>query len=295
MRFMSTVRFLILAIVFLITASTGFTDQVYNHVSGLRFQYPDGWSVKDSAFADFELIPPDSGSNELGATETYFQWEFLFEPSNQKIIENLEQLIPRVVPFLKRTGEVEQFQAGEVKGMLPNWNGTDPAGVEVWARVFVFPGKDMTIALVALGEKKRLDARESAIRSILSSYQFGPAEKDKTLFGQWGSAVQEPCGNGNHKGISEIKSSLQLNSSGSFQMSESGHSTGCDEEKMEENGDYEDTFDGTWFANQGKLFLVSSSNTSITFSYQVQGETGSRILTLNHGTGRSQVLNEKHP
>src|SRR5262245_8495531 len=112
-------------LVFFLSVSTAFANQTFTHASGLSFQYPDGWTIKNSPFADFELVPPDAGSNELGATETYFQWEFQFEPSEQKIIENIEVLIPRIVPFLKRTGDVEHFDIGQQKCVALDWSGTD--------------------------------------------------------------------------------------------------------------------------------------------------------------------------
>jgi hypothetical protein len=281
-------------LVFLLFVSAAIANQSFTHPSGLSFQYPDGWVVRDSPFADFELVPPDPGSNELGATETYFQWEFQFEPSEQKIIENVEVLIPRIVPFLKRTGEVEHFNNGQQKCIALNWSGTDENGAEVWSRVFIISEKSVTVALVALGEKQRLDSRDAAIRSILSTYQFGEAQRDQTLLGNWGSIAKEPCSNGDKTGTSEIKSSLQLNASGNFQMSESAHFTGC-EEAEGKKGDYDEAFDGTWFASKNKLFLISSSNMSMTFEYQLQGQPGSRTLSLNHSTGRSQILNEIHP
>jgi hypothetical protein len=286
----------LISLTFFLTVSiTAAADSVYSHPSGLHFQYPAGWSIKDSSFADFELVPSDVGSNELGTVETYFQWGFLFESSEQKIAEKLETLIPRVVPFLNRTGQVERFSAGQTEGMILNWNGKDPSGLEVWSRVFVVPEKELTIALVALGEKKRIDGRENEIRSILSSYRFDPGDRDQTLLGEWGSTAQEPCSKGDKTGTSEIKSSLELQSAGDFQMSESARFTGCGEDANGSKDDYDEAFNGIWFAKEGKLYLVSSSNTSMTLHYQIQGEPGSRTLTLDHGTGRSQILSEKHP
>ena len=288
-------RLFLLVFLLSVLVGTAVANQTFTHPSGLSFQYPDGWSVKDSPFADFELVPPDAGSNQLGATESYFQWEFQFEPSEQKIIENIEILIPRIVPFLKRTGDVEHFTEGQLKCFALNWSGTDENGAEVWSRVFIVPEKNVTVALVALGEKQRIDSRDATIRSILSSYQFGSALRDQTLLGNWGSTANEPCSNGDKTGTSEIKSSLRLEASGNFQMSESARFTGCGEDADGKKGDYDEAFDGTWFASKGKLFLVSASNMSMTFEYQVQGQSGSRTLSLNHTTGRSQILNEIHP
>lgn len=284
--------FLAFCFVFVICVGATQAEQVYSHPSGIQFRYPDGWTTKESPFADFELVPPDVGTNPHGVVETYFQWEFLFESSEEKIIQNLEVLLPRVVPFLKRTGEVEHFAVSDTQGMMLSWNGKSEAGQDVWSRVFVIPRKEMTIALVAMGEKERIDQRETTIRSILSSYQFGPGEREKSLFGQWASTVQEPCINGDITGTSEIRSDLHLDPSGSFQMMESARFTGCGEDSDEGKADYDDSFDGIWFAKNGKLCLVSSSNMSMTFSFELQGSPGSRDLALKHGTGRSQVLNE---
>src|SRR5262245_49499658 len=131
----------LLVVASLFIGSFSFADQVYTHPSGVQFRYPDGWSIRDSAYADFEIVPADADSDPSGTMETYFQWTFLFEPSEEKITQNLELLIPRVVPFLKRAGEIEHLQ--NPKGMMLSWNGKSEDGQDVWARVFVIPGKDM--------------------------------------------------------------------------------------------------------------------------------------------------------
>jgi hypothetical protein len=287
---MKLFRLLLLAIS-LLSGSFSFADQVYSHLSGVQFRYPDGWTIRGSAFADFEIVPQEAGSTSTGAMESYFQWTFLFEPSEEKITKNLELLIPRVVPFLKRAGEIEHLENPK-GGMSLSWNGKSEDGQDVWARVFVVPGKDMTIALIAIGEKSRIELREKAIRDMLATYQFGAGKRDTALQGKWGSTVNEPCGNGNLVGTSTITSSLYVDASGTFQMTESAR-FGCGVDSEGKTGDYDDAFDGIWFAGDGKLFLVSSQNTSMTFSYELQGATGSRALTLKHGTGRSQVLKEK--
>jgi hypothetical protein len=268
-------------------------EQVYSHLSGVQFKYPDGWTIKDSAFADFEIVPPDVVSNQYGPVETYFQWSFRFEPSEEKVAENLEILIPRVVPFLERTGEIEHFPVSNAQGMILSWSGKSEDGQDVWSSVFVIPGKEMSIAFVAIGEKKKIEERANAIRAILATYTFGDGKRDNSVVGKWGSTVQEPCSNGELTGTGEITSGLQLDPPGTFQMTESARFQGCGVDPEGKNGDYDHSFDGIWFAGDGRLYLVSSQNTSMTFSFNIQGEKGSRELTLNHATGRSQVLNEK--
>ncbi len=270
----------ILIIILLLSACTlSAADlKTYTHPLGISFQYPADWKIRESPFTDLEMVPPNAGSNDRGPTETYFLMTFgmkVADGSGPKLTEQLEALLKQIAPFLTPMGDTEPLKI-PAHAVLLRWHGQTPAGIEAEADIYSVPGPNLSYCLIALGEQSQIKSREASLREIVTTFQTPGGTRDPKLVGAWTNA--------------EDKSAMTLRSDGGFTASQTAEgdtqtASKSDDEEKQSTGGY-------WFAGDGKLFLVATNTTTLSFSYQLKGKQGARTLTLHHPSGQEQVLRE---
>jgi hypothetical protein len=111
--------------------------------------------------------------------------EDITSAKDPRVVQFLDQQLGQMLPFLKRSGESEKIRAGAAPGILVTWEGDNPKGMTVHAHAFATVLKGYGIALVGLGDRKQIAAREKTLRGIFASFAAGEGQKDPQLVGMW--------------------------------------------------------------------------------------------------------------
>jgi hypothetical protein len=275
--------------VFLISVSSAFgtsADTEYlRHPAGLEFKYPSEWTVKEAAFADVELVPPDQSMSAQGPTEAYFVCGLGLDPSKaaqEQIAEQLNVLMNGIASFLKPEGEPEAFLGKRVQGLLYTYEGKRPDGFDVRSRIFVLPEKNVAFALVALGLRENIVKREASVSEIFSTFLQKAIAVDPDLIGLWITHENEISSVQTQTAESE-RNEMQLEADGSF-------ITLMQTPKKE--GLNNTVNSGRWYSRGSRLYFVSAGNQGLMFRYELTGERGSRKLSLIHPNGDRQDFHE---
>jgi hypothetical protein len=260
--------------------------KTYTHPIGISFVYPEDWSVRESAFTTLELIPSNPASNERGPTESYFLMAVGIRASRASdplLVEQLKGLMKQIAPFLAAQADAERL-AQPLKSAVMRWSGASPAGIQARADAYILPGSSLSIALIAIGEEKAIESRQDALRKVFATFHFVHGLRDLKLAGGWNNSTDQTY--------------MRLRKDGRFEATQSGASsqtapqTETQTQTQTQSAEESQSAGGKWFAGKGKLYLLPDNSTPLTFSYDVKGEPGKRVLTLHDAAGQEQTLDE---
>lgn len=234
--------------------------------------------MRESDFSTLELVPPNPASNERGPTESYFLMVFgvrTSNPSDPKLVEQIEGLLKQIAPFLVPRGDTELLKRPP-NAALMRWRGSSPSGVNAGANVYALPSRSLSLALVAIGEEAQIQARENNLQSIFSTFHFGSGDRDLNLAAAWDN--------------SEDRTYMHLRKDGTFLASQSPQSSQTAPQSAP--AAEQQTASGRWYAGGAKLYLVADDSGCLSFRYELKGAPGSRLLILRDATGQEQNLQE---
>lgn len=264
--------------------------KTYRHPTGLAMSYPPEWQLREHPQM-LQLLPPDAASNSDGPTEAYLVLaeaaEDIKSAEDPRVVQFLDGQLEKLMPFLKRTGEPEKIRAGAAPGVLAKWEGDNSKAMTVRAHAFATVLKGYGVALVGLGDKKQVLARDKTLRGIFASFAAGEGQKDPRLAGTWKYWHYSTSALGGFS--TERTRFLVLRPDGTClwsSRSESGGSARGTDSLGNQTwsagvaGATAGRDQGTWSAGEGKLYVMWQNGSLSEWSYSVSGETGHRRLLL---------------
>jgi hypothetical protein len=273
----------------------GRAGNVWKHPFGFSFWFPEGWTTQEHA--DFlQLIPPNAGSSPEGPTEIYavigetIAGEGIFSPDDPRVISFMDQEIRAISPFVTRQGGTTPIDWSQGKGAIIDWEGTSQRGDVIHARAFMAIIKDHGVALIAIGFKNLLEARDADLRQMFSSFGIGQGQNDPALVGTWKMVSTASIDNqspfesawSRAQAVSETETFLTISPDGTCTWtSKSQMIVGAGDVWLEDNSST--TNRGTWNAGNGILYIIWDDNTYRECAYQFQGGGGGRQLRLACG------------
>lgn len=254
----------------------------YTHASGGKFRYPATWTLKEEE-AGIILTPPDA----VEGKELYL---ISAEPAagakdatSKQVSDHLNAAVSAVAPGAKKVGEIEAVAAGNAKGAIYTWDGTvngQPSRIRAYVTVL----KNHGVALVAVGPKDTVDARDKELRAMFYTFGWGQGKVDERLVGKWQFY--------SFKSNRETKASAVLAADGTFAFQSSSEyaanfsgkdSLGNQAWTGWVNSRGGDGWKGTWFADGSEITLNFEDGTSESWDYKIemQGSLPVMILTGN--------------
>lgn len=269
--------------------------KVHQHPSGLSMRYPPDWTLTQLPTA-LQLVPPNAASNASGATEAYFVLaegaQGIASPEDPRIVQYFGQEMMKFAPFLRSSGQPERIRAGSAPGILLTWEGNNPAGMALRARMLITILKGYAVAILALGDRAKIAERDGVVRGMFSSFAAGVGEKDPRLVGAWKFWSYSSSADGRYGTTTDRRFVLQPD--GRCYWSSSGESSGSFSGR---NSLGETTWTGgvagqnksggkrgQWSAGNGSLHVLWDDGSVSAWDYQVGGAPGNRRLNLK-GSG----------
>jgi hypothetical protein len=265
---------------------------------GFSFWYPQSWTTKvQEGF--LQLIPPDPGSSPQGPTEIYgvigdsVAGEGIFTPEDPRVIDFLDQQVRAISPFLTRKGSTHPAETSQGKGVVIDWEGRNQQGQTVRARAFVCIIRDHGVALIGIALADRLEARESDLRSMFSSFGFGEGQNDPVLIGSWRLVSTSAIDNqspfetawSRAQAVSETQSELVFHPDGSWMRTdESTTIVGAGDVWLD--GSDKSSSRGRWNAGDGLLYMVWDDGSYRECLYRAEAAAdGQRLRLVCSGKG----------
>lgn len=163
--------------------------KIYKHAVGISMRYPSNWKLHQAGEA-LQIIPPDVLMVGGQAREIYVAFadggSGVTSAGDPRVVQLLDQKMQGFAPFLQRTGEPQSASAGTLPGIKVTWEGTNPAGMQVLAHMYVVIMKGYGVGVLAMGDSKRIAARETTVRAMFSSLAASSESRDARLAGYLG-------------------------------------------------------------------------------------------------------------
>lgn len=272
------------------------TGKTYRHPIGFTFWYPENWKCQETQLG-LQLIPPDVESNQYGPTEGYLiisqAAQGISKPDDPRMVQYFEMQVMVYYPFLRRVGQIEPIKVNSGSGILITWEGQNPMGMQVRASVYATILKGYGVALVGLGDSKRMEARKSILQEIFSTFGLGEGEKDPRIFGSWRSENYSSSGIVSDRINTTSIRNMILRSDGSCT---SGGQFLANIENRSSSGTVDTgTGAGThgrWGTGNSKLYLIWNDGSYGEYTYYVQGTPGSRQMLLTPANGNKELWEE---
>jgi hypothetical protein len=277
--------------------------QVFRHPIGLRFEYPQGWRTQEGG-GMLQLIPPDQGHNAMGATETYVvsanPAAGLTGPDDPRLIQTVEAHLAQL-PFLVRQGGGEPVStASGAPGISLRWEGVNPMGKTIQARLYLTLLGEYAVAVMGLGEAERLAARESLVRAIFTSLEREAGGLDPELVGTWhylstlSYLNRDLASRPTMTGASDTNRFVQLGPDGRATRTEKHRAIFNIPGMSLDTGDSVTTSAGRWNAANGRIVLLWENGETNEFQYRFGNSVQGRTLELVGANGNVQVWGQVH-
>lgn len=264
--------------------------QIYKHATGLSVRYPPTWKMQETEGVAL-LTPPDVVSNAQGPTEIYALLangaEGVQNVNDPRVVTEVETALLQLAPFLRRVGTPQNIAAGTQPGLLLSWEGDNPFGLHLRANIMMTILKGYGIALLALGDKNKIAAREGVLKEIFASLAAGAGERDPNLVGRWkfwsykGSADGKFGTETTRRFLFQADGTCFWQSQGETSASVQGRDSLGNQTftggfaGQNANGDK-----GQWTAGKGKLFVLWDDGTTGTWDYEVRNAANGKRLFL---------------
>ena len=252
----------------------------YRHPSGATLRLAGGWSTRSTSGIAL-LVPP-----EARETEAYL---FLVtgtqgadRADDPRVVQALEGELAQLAPFLYRDGAPEAFRTGGgTSGAVMSYVGRTKDGTDMRARAYVLVGRAYAVAVLALGERAAVDARDQAMRGMLATMSFEAGVRDRALAGYWKFTKTSSYVSGQFTAATELTRELVLAPDGTCAARENSRALAGDMSASVDTGDDANTARGHWYAADGVLCIVlDDGQGAMSLQYDLTGAAGSRTLTL---------------
>ena len=267
---------------------------LFRHPLGFQCWHPKGWRVQGGA-DNPTLVPPDPKRNRFGLTEYYAFMgdtaEGITRPDDPRIVQYFQQNIANRLPFLRPAGKPEVVPISSGKGAILTWEGVQPQLNKPYIlQVFVTLLRGWGVALVALGEKDAVMARQKELRAVFDSFGCTEGKIDRKLVGAWKLVSETSITNkspfetdvSRARAVATHKTTLTLNADGSFVRVYRYHMIAMGSGVALESKD-EKVSRGRWSASGGKLYLIYQDQKWSSFDYRLKPAQGGRELRLVDG------------
>lgn len=277
--------------------------KIYKHPTGLSVRYPPTWQTKDLGGV-LSLTPPDLVTNAQGPVEAYLIMasgaEGVQSVDDPRVAALIEQQVMQLMPLLKRSGQPQKIVGGTAPGLLMSWESDNPGGLAVRANVMTTILKGYGVALLALGDKTKIAAREGVIKEIFASLAAGAGERDPRLVGRW--KFWSYKGSANGKFGTESTRRFQFIQDGTCLWQSNSESSGTVSGRdslgnqtfvagiagQGDNGDR-----GQWTASNGQLYVLWDDGTTGTWGYEVRpAGNGNRLFLKGSGKQADEWMPE---
>jgi hypothetical protein len=271
--------------------------RTYRHVIGFSLWYPEGWTVA-SGEGYLTLVPPDPAGTPASPEELYLitgesvEGTGIASAADPRVAEFLDGQVRSMIPAFRRVRGPDPVPTAKGGGVVMEWRAEGAPGGEVAGRAYVNILRGHGVALVAIGLRKHLDAREGALRAVFASFGFGEGRLDARLAGRWGlvstrslsGSALEPTGSRAGM-VSETQSSIELRADGTFERTDvtetiaMGAGVSLADKRR-------DVWRGRWNAGDGVLCLMGEDESFAEYRYDLV--PGTRAPEL-HLTGAARV------
>jgi hypothetical protein len=271
--------------------------KTFQHVIGFAFWYPEGWRVV-SGEGYLQLVPPDPAGTPASPEELYLITgesvadSGIASAADPRVAQYLDAQVTGMMPAFRRVRGPDPVPTTKGGGVLLEWRAEGAPGGEVLGRAFVNILRGHGVALVAIGLRRHLDARDGAIRAIFASFGFGEGRLDPRLAGRWslvstvsmsGSALEPDWSRAGM--VSETQSTIDVRPDGTFERVDERHTIA-----MGAGVSLEDksrtVSRGRWNAGDGVLCLMGEDESFGEYRYElVSGEKGPTLRLTGQGRG----------
>lgn len=261
----------------------------YAHANGGKLRYPNDWILKEEE-AFLRLTPPDAKEGELYVV-TSESAEGATDPGSREVLSYLDGQVAEFMPDAKREGQPEPCAAGTGKGVVVSWTGT-VEGRKVVVRAYVTIVKGHGVAIVAVGPKDAVTARDKVLREILLSVGWGQGKVDTNLVGTWNHWGYKGSSDGKYGREEKVKVELRADGSFTYQNDSETNISGSGTDQggnttwvggmsaRRGNG-----WNGTWTADGSTITLTFEDGTSESFRYRFEQQGQNTFLVTEPADG----------
>lgn len=270
--------------------------KTYRHIIGFSFWYPADWRIQEGD-GFLQLVPPNPGSSPEGPTEAYLVTgestasEGIQSAADPRVAEYLDMQVKSLLPTLSRVGSATTIDTANGKGVVLDWQGTNPQGQVVRARAFVNIIRDYGVSLLAIGLGDRLQARDADLRQIFASFGFDQGENDPALIGTWHLLSTYSVTNRSPfvsdadraSAVSESTTTLEFLRDGTWVRTHTSRMIAFGAGITLDTGPETTVHRGHWNAGDGSLYMVWEDESYDDFRYQIRPGSNGRELRLASG------------
>ncbi|MBS1723598.1 MAG: lipocalin family protein [Armatimonadetes bacterium] len=261
----------------------------YTHASGGKFRYPADWQVKEGE-GFLMLVPPDQKEGELFLIAADSA-EGATDPGSPEVLAYLDSQIAQAAPDAKRSGKAQPAVAGAGKAVVQDWTGTIQGRASL-IRGYITIIKDKGVALVAVGTKEQIDARDPVLRQIFQTVGWGQGKVDQQLVGTWNHWGYSGTSDGKYGREEKVR--VELRADGSFAY-QNDSETSISASGANQYGDTTwaggmagrrgNGWNGTWSADGSTIILNFEDGTSESFKYRFEQQGANVFLVTEPADG----------
>ena len=278
--------------------SSAATGSGFTHPAGLALNLPKGWKVQQSSVLT-TLLPP--GATKADGDEIYLLLVGDANGIQSKSDPRLGQFMEVILNGAKGTGGLIlgpgiTFQrTGNENGGL-TFTGSNGRGSSVHARCIFSEPQGRIAAILAVGLKTKIAAREAALQSTMAAVKGTSPERDSRLLGSWKGTTRtnsrdarDAVGRLKASSVSDSSTTYQLTGEGRFVESRHSRTIALGPGGVSlDTGDTVERTQGQWAASNGKIAFSDDSGLYLLGTYQLQGgavviQIGDRVITLSRG------------
>jgi hypothetical protein len=271
--------------------------QSFRHQLGPELRYPKGWRVQE-AEGGLALTPHDQAMQDGQPLEVFFVFgvptEGVSRADDPRAVQFVEAQVRQMFPFLSRQGELDRFVVGSGEGIALTLTGTNPQNqLPIRARTYLAILQDYGLILLAVGESKRIQAREPVAQAIAESFHMGQAKLDPALAGQWRHEEHYFSGEFSSTTLRylTLRADGRCFSSGRLLASMTHRDSGGDMtgSSTADTGDPQgpDVDRGRWTAANKRLILIWDDGTQEVWDYHLEGN--SMLLKPRSGGSKNKL------
>lgn len=291
--------FLLFSFFLLVSENTALAAQkghVYQHPTGLSFWYPQSWRLQELDEA-FQLIPNDAVSTAEGPSEVFFvsgesvAGTGIMRADDPQVISYVDQQVQSILPGMQLQPGRDHVDLMGTQGLILRWSGNNNSGKAIEGRAYIVIAKGYALTLSAIAFKGLIDKRDGSLKKIFRSFAFGEGQLDQALVGTWNKHATASLANPDRiyqtawtaaQSVSEDKSVLTFYPDGRWHQRDTSHMlVGAAGLWLEDKSDK--SYEGRWFADGKRLFMIYKDNTWEDFAYKVVPSGTGRELRTSVG------------
>ncbi|MHC4606516.1 MAG: hypothetical protein ACYTAF_06230, partial [Planctomycetota bacterium] len=269
--------------------------KTYRHPVGFSFWHPSSWKVTETP--DFlQLVPSDAGTSPQGPTEIYIisgesvAEDGITSPTDPQVTAYLDGVVRQLAPFLSRSGQGDPVNMTSGTGAVFDWEGANPAGTMILARVYVAIIGTDAVSLTALGFKELVVKRDAVLRRMFSSFGLGRGKVDPAVAATWTFLSNASIDNqspwesawSRAQAVGETATTLELRADGTFTRTEVSQAIVGAGDVWLDTGRQQEVFQGKWCAGGGTLYLIYQDDSWAVYEYRLEEN---RLRLVSEGKG----------